>query len=106
MKVITTGHKYELASFEGGPAQTLQFIEKIPTPPPVKVEGPHMITLNDGTTNEEVLKVLIDRLQYLNGKFPCRENAIVITKLEESLMWLNKRTADRLARNVEGKACD
>lgn len=100
MQVITTGHKYELASFEGGPAQALQFIEKVPT-----TEGSKELrTVNDGTTNEEVLKVLIDRLQYLNGKFPCRENAIVITKLEESLMWLNKRTADRQARNVEGKA--
>lgn len=104
MKVITTGHKYELTSFEGGPAQSLQFIEKVPATPPVPIEGPHLVTVNDGTTNEEVLKVLIDRLQYLNGKFPCRENALVITKLEESLMWLNKRTADRIARNVEGKA--
>ena len=100
MQVITTGHKYELDSFEGGTPQTLQFIEKVPT-----AEGSKELrTVNDGTTNEEVLKVLIDRLQYLNGKFPCRENAIVITKLEESLMWLNKRTSDRLARNVEGKA--
>jgi len=100
MNIITTGHKYELASFESGPAQTLQFIEKVPT-----TEGSKELrTINDGTTNEEVLKVLIDRLQYLNGKFPCRENAIVITKLEESLMWLDKRTSDRLARNVEGKA--
>ena len=98
MQVITTGHKYELASFEGGPAQTLQFIEKVPTTEGAK----ELRTINDGTTNEEVLKVLIDRLQYLNGKFPCRENAIVITKLEESLMWLNKRTADRKARGVEG----
>lgn len=31
MNIITTGHKYELASFEGGTAQTLQFIEKLPT---------------------------------------------------------------------------
>lgn len=100
MKVITTGHKYELASFEGGTPQTLQFIEKVPSKEPSAA----LVTVNDGTTNEEVLKVLIDRLQYLNGKFPCRENAIVITKLEESLMWLNKRTADRQARNVEGKA--
>ena len=100
MQVITTGHKYELASFEGGTPQALQFIEKVTT-----AEGSKELrTVNDGTTNEEVLKVLIDRLQYLNGKFPCRENAIVITKLEESLMWLNKRTSDRLARNVEGKA--
>ena len=100
MQVITTGHKYALANFEGGIEQVLQFIEKVPT-----AEGSKELrTVNDGTTNEEVLKVLIDRLQYLNGKFPCRENAIVITKLEESLMWLNKRTSDRLARNVEGKA--
>lgn len=105
MKVITTGHKYELDHFEnyglpGLPVQTLQFIEKVP----VAEGSKELRTVNDGTTNEEVLRVLIDRLQYLNGKFPCRENAIVITKLEESLMWLNKRTADRLARSVEGKA--
>lgn len=100
MNVITTGHKYELASFEGGTPQTLQFIEKVPT----AGGSNELVTVNDGTTNEEVLRVLIDRLQYLNGKFPCRENAIVITKLEESLMWLNKRTDDRRARNVEGKA--
>lgn len=61
----------------------------------------------DGVTNEEVLRVLIDRLKFLNdvwqgGKFYCRENSLTITKLEEALMWLEKRTADRVARNVEG----
>lgn len=101
MKVLTTGHKYELASFEGGAPQTIQFIKKKPD---LEAGNGVLFTVNDGTTNEEVLRVMIDRLLYLNGKFPCRENAIVITKLEESLMWLNKRTADRQARGVEGKA--
>lgn len=60
-----------------------------------------------GTTNEEVIRVLIHRLTFLNekwmdGKFRCRENSLAITKLEEALMWLNKRTEDRLARKVEG----
>ncbi len=104
MKILTPGHKYELDHFEsyglpGCPVQTLQFIEKVPSKDPTAP----LVTVNDGTTNEEVLRVLIDRVQYLNAKFPCRENAIVITKLEESLMWLNKRTADRVARQVEGK---
>lgn len=104
MKVLTEGHKYELDHFEnfgleGVPVETLQFIEKVP----IAEGSTELITVNDGTTNEEVLKVLIDRMQYLQAKFPCRENAIVITKLEESLMWLNKRTADRKLRNVEGK---
>lgn len=98
MQVITAGHKYELASFEGGEPQVLQFIEKSPTAP----GSTELNTVNDGTTNEEVLAMLIDRLQHLNGKFPCRENSLVITKLEESLMWLNKRTEDRLRRKVEG----
>lgn len=37
-----------------------------------------------------------------NEVFPCRENAIAITKLEEAMLWLNKRKADRILRNVEG----
>jgi hypothetical protein len=64
-------------------------------------------TKSDGVTNEEVLRVLIHRLTFLNekwlgGKFRCRENSLAITKLEEALMWLNKRTEDRLNRKVEG----
>ena len=57
----------------------------------------------NGLQNEDVLEALIDRMNWLNGKFPCRENSIVITKLEEALLWLNKRTADRVKRGVEGQ---
>ena len=45
----------------------------------------------------------LEQLKYFNAKFPCRENALTITKLEEALMWNNKRTQDRIKRNVEGK---
>ncbi len=99
MKVIRSGHRYQLENFESNSeCQEIQFIEK----EPVEEGSTELATVFDGTTNEEVLKVLIDRMQYLQGKFPCRENAIVITKLEESLMWLDKRTNDRKARKVEG----
>lgn len=98
---LTPGHTYVLENFEAtdGGGQTIQFIHKEPSS-----EGAEeLATVSDGTTNEEVLRMLIDRMKYLQAKFPCRENAIVITKLEESLMWLEKRTADRKARGVEGK---
>ena len=101
MKVKVEGHAYELSNFENKDleGQSLQFIHKEPV-----IEGSSELkTVSDGTTNEEVLEVLINRLGYLQSKFPCRENAIVITKLEEALMWLNKRTADRVKRNVEVK---
>lgn len=101
MKTLTPGHKYELENFEAKdqPGQTLQFIEKTP----VVEGGSELRTVNDGTTNEDVLRVLIDRLGTMQAKFPCRENAIVVTHLETALLWLEKRTADRKARGVEGK---
>lgn len=102
MRVLVDGHKYELSNFENKneQGQTLQFIQKEP-----KGEGQvqDLVTISDGTTNEEVIETLLDRMNYLQSKFPCRENAIAITKLDEALLWLNKRTADRVKRNVEGK---
>jgi hypothetical protein len=101
MKNTVPGHTYELSNYENKhlPGQTLQFIHK----EPIEQGSTELRLVADGTTNEELIEVLIDRLNYLQSKFPCRENAIVITKLEESVMWLNKRTADRLKRGVEGK---
>src|SRR3990167_583521 len=49
----------------------------------------------NGTTLEEMIGVSIERLQDLNARFSCRENSLAITKLEEALMWLNKRTENR-----------
>jgi hypothetical protein len=107
MKVLTTGHKYELANFENkeSPGQTIQFIEKSTDPSGIGVgdDGVTLYTMNDGTTNEDVLEMLIDRMKYLQTKFPCKENACCITHLEEGLMWLEKRTRDRVKRGVEGK---
>ncbi|MGL6121669.1 MAG: hypothetical protein ACRC1W_01270 [Shewanella sp.] len=104
MKVISIGHCYELANFENKeePGQLLQFIHKVP----VGISGLHpgqLRTICDGTTNEEVISALIDRMLFLQSNFPCKENACCITHLEEALMWLEKRTRDREKRNVEGK---
>lgn len=58
----------------------------------------------NGCQLEDVLQVALDRLRELNnGQFPCRENALAITKLEEAIMWLEKRTENRRAQGVEGK---
>ena len=48
----------------------------------------------------EAAKLIVEGL---NKQFPCRENALVITKLEEALLWSMKRKLDREKRNVEGQ---
>lgn len=57
----------------------------------------------NGVQNIDLLNIVIDNLNHFqNSKYACRENAVALTKLEESVMWLNKRTSDRTTRNVEG----
>ena len=70
--------KYELANFENKsePGQVLQFIR---------------------------IAMILDRLNGLQIKFPCREDAVAITHLETSLLRLNHRTANRQKLGVEGK---
>ena len=91
IEVIKPGHKYK------GLGLTIEF-----------QDGPIQENGVNGTTNEAVLDVLIDRLDYFQtahrgGKFACRENAVAKTKAEESQMWLQKRTAKRVKQGIEGK---
>jgi hypothetical protein len=57
----------------------------------------------NGLMNEDLIAIVIDRMQgFQSGQYKCRENAVALTKLEEALMWLRKRTQDREDRGVEG----
>lgn len=101
MKILTYGHRYELENFEdkSKPGQIIQFIEKVPVPATDGV----LATVHDGTTNEEVLKMLIDRCQSLYNKFPSEETACSIDHLKQALYAQHSRTYERSQRGVEGK---
>lgn len=76
-------------------------------PPPdvvLKFQKGHLQDVGvNGITDEALLAIVVDRLRgFQRGSASCRENAIVITKLEESLMWLRARAEDRERRGVEG----
>ena len=66
-------------------------------------EGPIKECGVNGVCNEDLINMVIERLEaFQNTEFKCRENAVAITKLEEALLWLRKRTMGREQRGVEG----
>jgi hypothetical protein len=66
-------------------------------------QGPIAEAGVNGVSNEALLAVVEDRLQgFQAGEFANRETAIALTKVQEAIMWLHKRTRDRIARGVEG----
>lgn len=93
MRVLEAGHKYLLENMDNpNEFQEIKFINMLPNG-----------TRIDGTTNEEVINMLIDRMELLNSKFPCYYNEACIANLKLALKALLERTADRIKRQVEGK---
>ena len=56
----------------------------------------------NGCQIDDLGKIWRGILKGFNTKFPCRENSITITKLDEALMWQEKRKQEREERGVEG----
>ena len=80
--------------------------EIIPTNQKVSFQnGPIQENGVNGCQNEDLLEIVADRLNgFQSGDFSCRENAIALTHIQTALLWLYKRTSDRVSRGVEGKS--
>lgn len=85
MNVVDPGHRYSLSD-----GTELEFIKR---------ENGELI--HDGVTNEELIEVLLNRMEFLNAKLPCIENAAAISHLNGALHWLNERTKARVQQQVE-----
>lgn len=58
----------------------------------------------NGITHEALLAIVIDRLEsFQEGPFKCDENAVALDYAQAALDALHRRTAEREARNVEGR---
>lgn len=103
-------HKYEIDIVGGAPTSggTKTLIEF--------QNGPIQESGFNGLSNEALIAIVIDRMRgfqhprnedgsfNFNGRgvYAGRDNACALTCFEEGLMWLQKRTRDRVARGVEG----
>ena len=89
-----------------------KFIEEVNWPQVHGQESSVKFTIQSGPIKEfgvngrqidDVIAWAKEKIEGFNKAFPCRENSMVVTKLDEALLWLLKRKLDREARNVEGK---
>ena len=66
--------------------------------------GPRKVSESlSGVLDTDLLEIVRNRLvSFQAGPFSCRENAVVLTHIEEALLWMNKRVEDRIERNVLG----
>ena len=58
---------------------------------------------HNGIFTEHLLIIARDCLKRFNtSKYACQENTLAINNINNALMWLNKRTTERVKRGVYG----
>jgi hypothetical protein len=68
-------------------------------------EGPIQENGVNGCQNEDLLRIVIDRLRaFQSGPFPCEENADALAHCMDAIIALDSRTANRRLRGVEGRS--
>ena len=99
MKCLDDHHTYELDLFEEAEEKTLiWFIKK----EPIDATSTELKTVQNGTTNEEVLRMLIHRMNGLMGKLPDKWSDSARSHMIAALADLEMRTNERKRRGVEG----
>ena len=92
-KVIDPGHIYEMSIIDSNPIffQSITFVKR--DNPPEKYPG------NEGhypgVIIQEVLRVLIDRVKYLDNQVPAPENYDILIHLREAFWDLERRAHRR-----------
>lgn len=98
-------HRYEVTGYnaETNPSLDSEFGDDIRGSVILFQNGPIGEVGVNGVTQEVLLAIVADRLRsFQAGPYSSRENALALTKVEEAMQWLHKRTLDRMRRGVEG----
>ena len=89
MKVTVPGHMYLLEHLDGTKTQQIHFVDR--------GHGRDQ----EGTTNQEVLRVLIDRVKFLDEELPWQGNEQILFHLRSALVLHESRHLERLV--IKGK---
>ena len=84
MKVLDAGHKYELEHLDGDDHQKIVFVKRF-----------RGADNHQGTNNQELLRVLIDRVEFLDKEIPWEGNKEILHHLRMALVLHESRALMR-----------
>ena len=97
------GHSYQVPTYEVVEGKGLQENYSILNIRFVRGSklGSDNVEPKKGTLHEHLIAMMIYDLKFKNNLVPSKETSMVITKLEEALMWQQRRSIDRAKREVQ-----
>lgn len=75
MRIIYPGHRYEIDCIDGAGVVDIRFVKREPHHSPMP-----------GILNQDLIRVLIDRVQVLDAEKPWDGNALILQHLRQALV--------------------
>lgn len=101
MRIIDKGHTYALRVLDGVEEVVLTFVKRVGKKFPGNDGAPY-----SGTTNQEVLRALIDRTKYVDNQMHDSRNHMAIDYMRKSLFLFEQRAASMHGCNLVGVPLD
>lgn len=95
MRIIDKGHTYALRVLDGVEEVVLTFVKHVGKKFPGNDGEPY-----PGTTNQEVLRALIDRTKYVNNQMYDARNQLAIDYMRKTLFLFEQRAASMHGCNL------
>lgn len=103
-ETLDAGHRYKLLALDGHLDQVLTFVKRFDPSDPSKFPG--NTSAYPGTTLQSVIRVLLDRVNYLQNQIPHQNNLAVSNYLRRALWLLEDRAAERHGYGFECRVED
>jgi len=94
MKAIDPGHAYLVNNIDGPDKQLIRFVKRVGPGYPFNQAPEHQ-----GTNCQELLRVLIDRVAYLDKQIAADENKEILSHLKHALWLFEARATQRHGLN-------
>lgn len=91
MRVVEAGHVYELQNVDGPHSQVVRFVRRRDDEAALLPEDQR----SEGVLFQEVTRMLLDRINYLNAEAPCAENVEITECLRRVIQLGEVRAARR-----------
>jgi len=90
MKILEPGHLYQAQCYDGEYLQLIQFMKRLGHGYPGNRGVPH-----PGTNCQELLRILINRVKYLDNQIHDVANTEILASLRSALYWFEERARVR-----------
>lgn len=96
IEVLVPGHLYAIHGIGVTRPQILEFVLNRGDKYPGNAGAPH-----GGAQTQDLIRIAIDRTQYLNGQGSCFETEMALAALRQALAWYEVRAARCMGEHLE-----